>query len=155
LLIHYLKSGNRFISAGMLAGLLADAVHAATPTLPGHTILVPVPASRAAILRRGFNPAAEIARCLASRLRLSCRPELLTRIHEGHKQTHLGRHERVRSVRSLYRCAGGLDGVHIGVVDDVLTTGSTLHSIAHAFKAEGAATVTGLILARTPYVRQF
>lgn len=155
LLIHQLKTSHRFISAGMLAGLLVDAIHAATPVLAGNTILVPVPASRAAILRRGFNPAAEIARCLASRLQFACRPELLTRVHEGVKQTHLGRHERTRSVQALYRCAAGLDGVHIGVVDDVLTTGSTLHSIAQVFKAEGAASVTGLVLARTPYARQF
>jgi predicted amidophosphoribosyltransferase len=42
-------------------------------------------------------------------------------------------------------------GAAIAVVDDVLTTGSTLHSIARAFKAAGAASVTGLVVARTPY----
>lgn len=151
LLIHQLKAGGRFTSAGMLAAMLADAVAAAVPALPREAILVPVPASRSAILRRGFNPAAELARCLATQLQLSCRPELLLRVREGVKQTHLGRAERASSARRLYYCPRKVEGAHIAVVDDVLTTGSTLNSIALAFKAAGAASVIGLVLARTPY----
>src|SRR5690606_30019964 len=68
LLIHRLKVERQFTSAGMLAGLLADAVRASPLTLPEPLVLVPVPASRAALLRRGFNPAAELAYGLARRL---------------------------------------------------------------------------------------
>jgi predicted amidophosphoribosyltransferase len=39
----------------------------------------------------------------------------------------------------------------VAVVDDVMTTGSTLDSIAHELKASGAAAVYGFVLARTPY----
>ncbi len=151
LLIHQFKVGRRFTSAGMLAAMLADVAAAAVPALQRGTILVPVPASRSAILRRGFNPAAELARCLAAHLQLSCRPALLQRVREGVKQTHLGRAERASSARLLYYCPRRVEGAHIAVVDDVLTTGSTLNSIALAFKAAGAASVIGLVLARTPY----
>ncbi|UYO93435.1 ComF family protein [Pollutimonas sp. M17] len=150
LLIHQLKTGRSFTSAGMLAAMLADAVAAASPALHKDAILVPVPASRAAIVRRGFNPAAEIARCLAAQLRLPCRPGLLLRGREGARQTHLGRAQRASSTRLLYLCPQNVEGAHIAVVDDVLTTGSTLNSIALAFKDAGAASVTGLVLARTP-----
>lgn len=151
LLIHYLKAGRRFTSAGMLAGLLAGAVRQAAPALPQGTILVPVPSSRASILARGFNPAAEIARSLSRQLNIACRPEFLLRVQEGIRQTHLKRTERTHSVQSLYACSGRMDNASIAVVDDVLTTGSTLHSIAQAFKAAGASSVYGLVLARTPY----
>lgn len=151
LLIHQLKIGRNFTSAGMLAAMLADAMAAASPALPRGIILVPVPASRSAILRRGFNPAAEIARCLAAQLQLPCRPALLMRLREGVRQTHLGRAQRASSARLLYYCPQSVQDAHIAVVDDVLTTGSTLNSIALAFKAAGAASVTGLVLARTPY----
>jgi ComF family protein len=151
LLIHQLKRQGRFISARMLAGLLADAVNRSEPRLCGATILVSVPSSRAAVLRRGFNPAAEVAQSLSRRLRLAYRPEWLVRIRDGESQTRLNRRERSLHAQSLFRCAGDVTNRDIAVVDDVLTTGSTLHSIAHALKAEGAASVCGLVLARTPY----
>src|SRR5690606_27298764 len=79
LLIHYLKRSRRFTSAGLLAGLLADAVGRAQPALPGNMVLVPVPASRASLLERGFNPAAEIARALGKELNLATQPGWLLR----------------------------------------------------------------------------
>jgi ComF family protein len=150
-LIRHLKVANRFAHARMLAELVAHAVNIAVPAAPGHTILVPVPASRASIYRRGFNPAAEVARCLSWQLSLRYRPDLLLRTHEGVKQTSLSRVQRAQSAQRLYRCARRVDGAHIAVVDDVATTGSTLHSIAREFKAAGAASVCGLVIARTPY----
>src|SRR5690606_36379073 len=126
-------------------------VLASTPALHTAAVLVPVPVSRAALLRRGFNPAAELARSLASKLRRPCRPELLLRAREGVKQAQLSRVERARSGQALYSCPPHAHGLHIAVVDEVLTTGSTLHSIAKTFKAGGAASVWGLVLARTPY----
>ncbi len=149
-LVHRLKSGRRFVLAPMLARMLAQAVRQAPQPLPGNTILVPVPASRAAIMERGFNPAAEIARYLSRELGLACRPELLRRAREGRRQAGLLRTERMRNAHSLYDCPQRVDGLRIAVVDDVLTTGSTLHSIAGMFKCAGAASVCGLVLARTP-----
>ena len=152
-LIHYLKVQKQFTLAPLLAGLLADAVRNAQPALPHDAILVPVPASRASLLQRGFNPAAEVARCLAKELGVAYRPALLRRTHDGLKQAQLARLERARSVQRLYACTQKLDGATIAVVDDVLTTGSTLNSIARELRSAGAATVCGLVLARTPWQR--
>lgn len=154
-LIRLFKTGRRFGNARMLAELLAHAVGAARPALAHRTILVPVPASRAAIARRGFNPAAEVARWLAWQLQLEYRPDLLLRPYEGAQQARLTRHQRAQNPQHLYRCPKRVDQAVIAVVDDVLTTGSTLHSIAGQFKAAGAASVCGLVIARTPYRTRF
>uniref|UniRef100_UPI003342D973 ComF family protein n=1 Tax=Castellaniella defragrans TaxID=75697 RepID=UPI003342D973 len=146
-LILLYKARRRFDLSGFLAGLLAEAVAAAAVPLPASTILVPVPARREAILRRGFNPAAEAARALSARLGLRCDPGLLGRAGEGAKQALLGRAARRAAVRGAYRCWSVPQGCHVAVVDDVLTTGSTLDGIAREFKAAGAASVTGLVLA--------
>lgn len=150
-LIHHLKVGRRYISAGMLADLLAAAVRRAAMPLAADTLLLPVPSSRAALMRRGYNPAAEVARALARRLQVEYRPGLVTRRREGARQAHLSRADRLRSVQDLYQCGQPLHGASVAVVDDVLTTGSTLHGMAVALKEAGAVTVTGLVLARTPY----
>ncbi|MBP6018525.1 MAG: ComF family protein [Burkholderiaceae bacterium] len=151
LLIHRLKSQRRFSMAPMLAELLAQAIRQAPLPLPKNTILLCVPASRASVLRRGFNPAAAVARSLASQLGLPYQPQLLRRAREGAKQAQLSRTERARSTQSLYACTRYVPGAHIAVVDDVLTTGSTLQGIARQLRAAGAASVCGLVVARTPY----
>lgn len=151
LLIGQFKAGRRFSHAHFLANMLAQEIEQNGSPLPEHTILVPVPASRASIVQRGFNPAAELARYLAPRLSLRCRPGLLVRKQEGGRQTHLGRTQRVQQASGLYRCTARAEGATIAVVDDVLTTGSTLHGIAQQFRDAGAVAVWGLVLARTPY----
>lgn len=151
LLVRQFKAERRFSHARLLAVVLADAVLRHRPALPGNTILVPVPASRASVLQRGFNPAAELARYLAPQLALRCHPHLLVRHQEGGRQTHMRRAQRLRQAPGLYACTRPIEGATVAVVDDVLTTGSTLHGIAVQLKAAGADAVWGLVLARTPY----
>lgn len=149
-LVRQFKSARHFVLAPMLASLLANAVRNAAPVPSRNTIVVPVPASCAGIVHRGFNPAAEIARYLARQLGMRYRPGLLRRVREAPRQASLPRAERMRSVLSLYDCPQRVDGLDIAVVDDVITTGSTLNSIARVLKDAGAASVCAVVLARTP-----
>lgn len=150
ILIHRLKVSRRFTDAPMLGHVLASEVVRVWPDLPDDLILVSVPSSRAAIRRRGFNPAAEVARVLAYRLNRRYQPEILCRIKEGHKQAVLSREERMIALPGVYQVTADVQGARIAVVDDVLTTGSTMHTIARMLKRSGAASVHGLVLARTP-----
>ncbi|WP_296555287.1 phosphoribosyltransferase family protein [Pigmentiphaga sp.] len=149
-LILQLKNGRRYGRADLLGNLLAEAVrHQARPLEPD-TVLVPIPASFASLRRRGFNPAAEIARALGRDLALPIRHDLLRRCREQAKQSSLGRLGRRAAVRGLYACSPQAGGLRIGLVDDVMTTGSTLHAAAAALRMAGAASVVALAVARTP-----
>lgn len=150
LLIHRLKVARRFTEVPMLAGLLADQVRCAWPDLPPELKIVPVPAGRQAIRHRGFNPASEVARALARRIARAYCPGVLLRVHDGHKQATLGREARMVATSGLYQLDADVQGACIAVVDDVLTTGSTMHNIARMLKRSGALSVHGLVLARTP-----
>lgn len=154
-LVRDFKLAGRLALAGMLADRLADAVrHSASD---GWSVdwVAPVPARRDSLRQRGFSPPAEIARLLSRRLHLPYRLDLLCRTHEGPKQSTLGRAERLLAPRGAYACERirgatiDLSGKHVVVVDDVLTTGSTLQEIASVLKAAGAARVSGWVLART------
>lgn len=142
------KARRWFYLSGVLGNLLVQAIEAAPQPLHRSTILVPVPARRAAMLHRGFNPAAELARVVSRRIGLPCRPAWLHRVADGTKQAMLGRSARRVALEGVYSASPVPAACHIAVVDDVLTTGSTLDVIARALKAQGAATVTGLVLAR-------
>ena len=150
-LILQLKNAARFQHARYMAAALAEAVDRAVPPVQGITILLPVPSSRQALRRRGFNPAGEIARQVAARLGLPYRPGALRRVGEGVSQKRLGRAARTGPDAARYACTQRLDGEVVAVIDDVLTTGATMHAIALALKQAGAAQVVGLVVARTPY----
>lgn len=151
----------RLALAGVLSGCLAQAVrNAGREDNPAPDWLVPVPARRSALRQRGFSPPAEVARLLGRQLGLTCRLDLVRRRQDGPKQAALGRTARLHAQLGLYVCGteggvagpdgrpGLLAGARIAVVDDVLTTGATLHAVASALKAAGAARVEGWVLAR-------
>lgn len=150
LLIHGLKSQLRFTHAPALACLMARAAAAQQLVLAPGSLVLPVPAAPSALRYRGFNPAAEIARPLARRLGAGYRAGWLRRQPGAAQQKRLGRADRAREAASLYYCVRRLDGCHVVLVDDVMTTGSTLHGAALAVRAAGAVSVNGLVAARTP-----
>jgi predicted amidophosphoribosyltransferase len=118
--------------------------------LPADTVLVPIPSSRLSLRRRGFNPAAELARALAHRTGLPVRLRWLARGREGPKQSTLTRAARLRVAPGGYVCPVAVPACTIALVDDVMTTGSTLHAAALALRAAGASRIVGLVAARAP-----
>ncbi|WP_019937163.1 ComF family protein [Bordetella sp. FB-8] len=145
----------RTVHAGRAAGSAdrADPAASAGPDaerLP-IDVVVPVPASRASLRQRGFNPAGELARGVALRLQLRLLRGVLRRRHEGvARQASLARPDREAAALDAYVCAQRLDGLRVALVDDVMTTGSTADAAARALLAAGAASVTVWVAARTP-----
>jgi predicted amidophosphoribosyltransferase len=103
---------------------------------------------------RGFNQALEIARPLAAALGVGLQPRLATRAVETAAQSGVAPRERARNIRGAFEIApemaDKIQGRHIGVVDDVMTSGHTLNELAATLKAAGAARVSNLVFARTP-----
>ncbi|WP_233161532.1 MULTISPECIES: ComF family protein [unclassified Achromobacter] len=161
LLITRLKGEHRYAMAGPLAGLILDALAGpgpgpsssatgAAPAWPDGAVLVPVPAARASLRRRGFNPAGEIARELARATGLPLHPAWLRRVAEGPRQASLDRAARLGVAASTYACPFRLPPRPVLLVDDVMTTGATLNAAATALLAAGASDVTGLVAMRAP-----
>lgn len=148
-LIQMLKTRLRLSMAPVLASLLASAIRR-DGGLPAGVLLVPVPASRASLRLRGMNPAGEIARSLAAELMLPLVRGALRRRRETPRQTSLGRRARQTGATGLFVGSPLVRGHHVAVVDDVMTTGSTVQAAADALLAAGAASVTILVAARTP-----
>lgn len=149
-LVLRLKFGAALPLAEWIAARLADRLCAASDTIPD--VLVPVPLSPQRLAARGFNQAWEIARPLSRRLDIRADATLLARRRDTVTQRTLDLPARRANLRDAFavRHHERLDGLHIGLVDDVMTTGATLREAARVLKAHGASRVTALPALRTP-----
>lgn len=144
-----LKFSARLALAPLCARLLRDALLAqGEAALPA--VLCPVPLGPRRLVGRGYNQALEIARPLARSLGIALAPRLLVRRSDTAAQSRLTPRARRRNVRGAFVVEGDVAGLHVGVIDDVMTSGNTLNEIARVLKRAGAARVTNLVFARTP-----
>jgi ComF family protein len=152
-LVLALKFGNRLTLAPLFARMLRDAVLRG----PGFALpmqLTAVPLGSRRLMERGFNQALEIARPMSRALGIPLEPQLVMRLRDTPAQALLHPDERRQNIRNAFIVrANAMDtvrGRHIGVMDDVMTTGETLNELAATLKRFGAARVTNFVFARTP-----
>jgi len=114
--------------------------------------LLPVPMARKRLRERGFNQSLMLARWLSADLDLPHDEHLLLRPHETVAQQDLDAKTRLRNLLTAFALAPGaqVQGRHFALVDDVLTTGATVHSLARLLMDAGARQVDVYCLARTP-----
>ncbi|MGZ3015459.1 phosphoribosyltransferase family protein, partial [Pseudomonas aeruginosa] len=113
---------------------------------------LPVPLAPRRERRRGFNQAQQLAERLAGELDLHCDPHSLRRVLDTPAQQGLDATVRRRNLRHAFALAPASDvrGLHLALVDDVLTTGATTEHLSRLLRRAGAARVDVYCLARTP-----
>ena len=120
------------------------------PALEQADRVLPMPLSSARLATRGFNQALLLARQLAPR---ATDATLLLRTRHTPPQSELHRTERLRNVLGAFAVeplrAASLRGQRVVLVDDVMTSGASLHAAAQALRQAGAGHITALVFART------
>lgn len=150
-LVLQLKFGGRLALAPWMARRLQAAWPGADGALP--QLLCPVPLGPRRLVERGYNQALEVARPLSAALGIALAPRLLERSRDTAAQSGVAPGERRSNVRGAFALAEDapdVRGRHVGVVDDVMTSGHTLDELAGVLKQAGAARVTNFVFARTP-----
>jgi competence protein ComFC len=112
-------------------------------------VVVPVPLHPARQRERGFNQASLLAELLSAQTAIRSKP-VLERIRYTTTQTALDRSERMENLHNAFRLRKNTDmrGLRVLLIDDVLTTGSTLSECARVLKRAGAISVHAATAAR-------
>ena len=144
--IHGLKYRNLRAVAPTLGRLLAQWL--GSSYILGES-LVPVPLHPRRLRGRGYNQSALLAKEVSKHTGLGLNEDVLVRTRDSPPQVSLSsREERARNVEGSFECVGDARGRRFILVDDVVTTGSTMSACAAALKAGGARSVWGLSLTR-------
>lgn len=165
-LVQQLKFGGRLPLARPLGRLLADAVRRdalradgfrgaalAGDALAGdgHPLpaaLLPVPLHPVRERQRGFNQAEAIARVTAAELRIPLLTGVVRRRRDTPAQSGLDLAARQRNLQGAFTVCGPLPA-HVALIDDVITTGSTMAAMATVLRRHGVARVDAWAVART------
>ncbi len=110
----------------------------------GIDVIVPMPLTRSRRRWRGYNQCYEIAKGVAAYTGLPIVANAVQRVHFKHSQTMASGAERRENVRDAFRLKrpAAIEGKHILLIDDVVTTGSTISSCGRAIATAGNVQIT-------------
>jgi len=133
--------------AAALRTALDDGTIAALPNA-----IVPVPLHPTRLRERGYNQALELAKPLAREFGLVLAPGLLRRTRATAAQSDLDAVARRNNLRGAFEVdTNHAAPAHVALLDDVMTTGTTLREAARTLKRAGVARVDVWVLARAPH----
>lgn len=148
-LVHRLKYGDRIELSLTLGRMMVQAGRELTADAD---LVLPVPLHRTRLWRRRFNQALALARIVCRETGLPLETTALTRIRRTRQQVGLTRAQRAENLQGAFHVSvamrGCVEGRHVLLVDDVLTTGATVNAAARALMRAGARTVDVLTFAR-------
>lgn len=120
------------------------------PTLDAADVVLPMPLSPQRLAERGYNQALLLARAMSAS---KTRADALLRILDTPAQHTLKRQQRLSALDHAFAVdpllADLVKDARVVLVDDVMTTGASLHAAARVLRAAGASHITGLVFART------
>jgi ComF family protein len=134
-----LKFQNTLLNAKILGELMAISIktewyeHGPLPNL-----ILPVPLHTHRLKQRGFNQAVELAKPIAKRLNLPLSLDACIRSKHTLPQATLKAEDRTQNIQQAFKVEQNITGLHIAIVDDVITTGQTVTELTNVLKSAGA-----------------
>ncbi len=144
-LIHALKYQHQFALVDTLIAPLLEL--ASATSRPDALVAMPLHPQR--LRERGYNQAQLLAAAVSRQLAIPLLTQAASRSRNTRPQTGLPLTERHANIKNAFTAdAQQVASKHIAIVDDVMTSGSTLHSLAHSLKLAGASEISCWVVAR-------
>jgi len=110
--------------------------------------LIPVPLHSSRLVVRGYNQSVELARPLSRQLGINLDTSSCKRVRATMSQADLPAKKRKGNVRDAFSVTGACDYDHVLLIDDVITTGSTINELARMLSLAGVRRIDVLAVAR-------
>jgi len=146
-LVQGLKFRNELACGRVLGQLFAGCLLARGTPLP--EAIIPVPLALRRYRQRGYNQASELALPIRRVTGVAVRSDLAIRQRETAEQAGLDRKARRRNLTGAFAAVAPLHALHVAILDDVVTTGSTVRELADVLRRAGAEQIEIWAIART------
>lgn len=145
-MIQALKFNRQLSIAPLLGGLMAESIVGRRCSKPD--LIIPVPLHRSRLRERGFNQALELARPIAISLGVPLDYQSIFRLKASVEQSSLSAGLRMANVKGIFKCRGRNRVKHVAIVDDVMTTASTVHELSRVLLESGVEKIQVWVCAR-------
>lgn len=112
-------------------------------------VIISMPLHPSRMKERGFNQSLELAKIIAKQHDIALDSVSCNRVKNTRPQASLPFKSRLKNMQGAFACSNTFSGKHIALIDDVMTTGSSLNELAKTIKNAGARKVSCYVLART------
>ena len=143
------KFRNDLVSGKLLADLFLQKLAESNAVMP--EILVPVPLHASRLRQRGFNQSHWLARHIGKQLGIPVNSRSVQRSLKTPPQHELNMKKRTTILRKAFALNGDFKHLHAAIVDDVLTTGSTVNEISKLLRSNGTKRIDCWAIARTAF----
>ena len=130
-------------------------IHGSHHLMSNANLLIPVPMSSQKLYQRGFNQSWELCKWFSKEFKIQTSSSILYRRHLESNQAQATRNERIKRLETVFDInqidVNLIKNNRIAIVDDVMTTGATLSTIAKLLKDFGAQSVHNWVILRTPH----
>lgn len=144
-LIAQLKFNRQYKNARLLGYLLASHLRD-TAEIP--ELIIPVPLHKQRFRERGFNQSTEIAKTLSKQLNTPIDSKTCIRKRNTPHQIDLPAKKRHKNISNAFEVTQTIKAKHVAIIDDVMTTGSTVNELARVLKKAGVSRVDIWVCAR-------
>lgn len=148
-IIKIFKFNQRPPLANLLANFLIAELQHFYRTNPLPEIIIPVPLHPKRLWTRGYNQTVEIAKPIAKKFAIPLNHQVCTRIKNTPPQHQLKAKQRRNNLKNAFFIDKSIQGSHIALVDDIVTTGSTVNEISKLLKKYGCKHISVWCCART------
>ena len=146
-LVQALKFNRQLAAGRVLSHLIYE--HVSANQLSHPDVLIPVPLHRLRMMKRGFNQAYELGNHVSKKLGIPMLTTSLRRRRNTKAQSGLSRKQRRKNMRGAFYWHGSTrPGRHVALIDDVMTTGTTVTECARVLRKAGARRVDVWVAAR-------
>lgn len=150
-LVHQLKFAEKISYARTIGEMLLTMLQDELQAKQGYPeCLIPVPLHKSRLKQRGFNQSIEIARVLAKKLEIPIEYDAVMRQRKTTTQTGLNAKQRQQNIKGAFCAVDKINYKHVLIIDDVVTTGSTVNELARVLKKNKVERVGVLSIARAP-----
>jgi len=143
--VQQLKFGDRLDRARIMAEALLISLGSIDNKVP----ILPVPLHATRLRSRGYNQAYEIAKIIAIKQNRTLIGDALIRVKNTAMQAELHEKQRAANVRAAFKVDKPINFKTVILLDDVMTTGQTLRSIANCLVKAGVKTVLVAVFTRS------